>query len=88
MSKLANPYSRPSLSKCYKYNQQGHQSIGWPLYKSMNIIKINDVREDEEVCVLDDDDDDDDGDDDHHHEEEFACVVRKLMVSQKSGDDS
>lgn len=84
MIKLTNPYSKPILSTCYKYNQQGHQSSGWPLRKSVNTIKIDDEGTDEVICSLNGDDDDDH----HHHQEEYTSVVRKLILSQKSGNNS
>ena len=53
--------------------------------KSVNAVE----REEEETCdndVLRGPDDEDDGDDFEH--EVYTCVVRKLMLSQKHGDDT
>ena len=49
----------------------------------MNVVEKDDDVAEDEVCEPDGDDDYED-----YEQEEYNCVVRKLMLSPKSSDDT
>ena len=82
-AKNSNPYVKPFCVKCYRCGEVGHRSNECPKRKTMNVVKNDDDVVENEVCGLD-------GDDDYegYEPKEYTCVVRKLMLSPKCGDET
>ena len=78
-----NPYARPFEVKCYRCGDVGHRSNEFPKWKAVNVVENDDDVVKNEVYKLD-------GDDDYeeYEQEEYTCVVRKLMLSPKCGDET
>ena len=47
--KVANPYARLALGKCFKCNQLGHRSSNCPLRKAVHLTE-RDNEDENEVC--------------------------------------
>ena len=82
-TKNNNPYTKPFGAKCYRCSEVGHRSNECSKRKVMNVVEKDDDVVDDEVCGPDDDNDIDD-----YEHDEYACMVRKLMLSPKCGDDT
>ena len=82
-AKNNNPYAKPFGVKCYKCGEVGHRSNECPKRKAVNVVEKDDDVVENEVCGPH-------GDDDYeeYKQEEYTCVVRKLMLSLKCGDET
>ncbi|XP_010247056.1 PREDICTED: uncharacterized protein LOC104590196 [Nelumbo nucifera] len=83
--KTINPYAKPAPFKCFKCNEVGHRSSDYPRRKAVNMVKKDEeeVGDDEVYCGLDGEDEEG-----TYEHEEYMCVVRKLMLFQRSKDDT
>ena len=77
-AKNSNPYAKPYGVKCYRYGEVDHRSNECPKRKTVNVVEKDDDVVKNEVCGPDGDDD----------VVEYTCVVRKLMLSPKCGDET
>ena len=83
LAKNNNPYARSFGVKFYKCGEVGHRFNECPKRKAMNVVEKDDDTVENEVYEPD-------GDDDYeeYEQEEYTCVVRKLMLSPKGGDET
>ena len=83
LAKNNNPYASSFGVKFYKCGEVGHRSNECPKRKAMNVVEKDDDAVENEVYEPD-------GDDDYeeYEQEEYTCVVRKLMLSPKCGDET
>ncbi|XP_010276232.1 PREDICTED: uncharacterized protein LOC104611026 [Nelumbo nucifera] len=81
--KVVNPYAKPAPFKCFKCNEVGNRSSDCPRRKVVNMVERDEeeVGDDEVYCGPDGQDEE--GTYDH---EEYTCIVRKLMLYQRSKD--
>ena len=82
-TKNNNPYTKPLGAKCYRCGEVGHRSNECLKRKTMNIVEKDDDVVNDEVCGPNGDDNSDD-----YKHNKYTCMVRKLMLSPKYGDDT
>ena len=82
-TKNSNLYVRPFGVKCYRCGDVGHRSNECPKWKAVNVVEKDDDVVESEVCGHD-------GGDDYeeYEQEDYTCMVRKLMLSHKCGDET
>ena len=77
--KTTNPYTQPTLIKCFKCNKPGHRSSDCPRRKVVHLVEREEEKEDEVYYEPDEDGEEDSEDD----VEGLSYMVRKLMLTQK-----
>ena len=82
-TKNNNPCARPFGVKCYRCGEVGHRSNECPKRNAVNVVEKDDDVVENEMCRPD-------GGDyyEEYEQKEYTCVVMKLMLSIKCGDET